>query len=218
VTALPVEHAKALVLLAKGKTAKEAAEVTGQPLGRIVQLARLQGWTIHPATQLATAPMEDDDQLRLPDDIVAIAASWTDSRPVDAAVADGSVDELLEDARGCGDRRVQAALGKAETALAKLHEVYEEAAQRIADEQAAEEARSAALAEIADLKARLALAERKATEAGVKLRKTPAHPKSSGAAKVREWARGQDIDVPDRGRIPGPVLEQYEAAHQAVAS
>jgi len=29
-------------------------------------------------------------------------------------------------------------------------------------------------------------------------------------AKVREWAKGQGIEVKDRGRIPVDVLEQYQ--------
>ncbi len=29
---------------------------------------------------------------------------------------------------------------------------------------------------------------------------------------VREWARGQGIEVSNRGRIPASVLEQYDAA------
>jgi len=31
-------------------------------------------------------------------------------------------------------------------------------------------------------------------------------------AKVREWAKGQGIDVKGRGRVPADVLEQYKAA------
>lgn len=31
------------------------------------------------------------------------------------------------------------------------------------------------------------------------------------AADVRGWAKEQGIDVPDRGRIPAAVLEQYNA-------
>lgn len=219
-TVMPVEHARALVLLAEGKTAREAADDTGQPLGRIVQLARRQGWTIHPATQLATAPLEEDDELLLPADVVEIAAAWTGPQtPAVPAVddEDASVDDLLDDARECDDRRVQAALAKAETAIEKLRGVYEEAAARIAEEQAAERARAAALAEIAELKAKLALAEQKAAEAGAKVRKTPAKPKSGEASKIREWAREHGIDVPERGRIPGPVLNQYNGS-QAVAS
>jgi hypothetical protein len=31
-------------------------------------------------------------------------------------------------------------------------------------------------------------------------------------AKVREWAKGQGIEVKDRGRVPADVLDQYQAA------
>jgi hypothetical protein len=31
-------------------------------------------------------------------------------------------------------------------------------------------------------------------------------------AKVREWAKGQGIEVKDRGRVPVGVVEQYKAA------
>ena len=31
-------------------------------------------------------------------------------------------------------------------------------------------------------------------------------------AKVREWARGQGIDVRERGRVPAEVIEKYKAA------
>lgn len=34
--------------------------------------------------------------------------------------------------------------------------------------------------------------------------------KASDAAAIRAWARDQGIEVPDRGRIPGSVREQYE--------
>jgi hypothetical protein len=31
-------------------------------------------------------------------------------------------------------------------------------------------------------------------------------------AKVREWAKGQGIEIKDRGRVPANVVEQYHAA------
>jgi hypothetical protein len=34
-------------------------------------------------------------------------------------------------------------------------------------------------------------------------------------AKVREWAKGQGIEVKDRGRVPADVLEQYKTAARA---
>ena len=32
-------------------------------------------------------------------------------------------------------------------------------------------------------------------------------------ATIREWARGQGIDVSDRGRIPAAVILQYDEVH-----
>lgn len=32
-------------------------------------------------------------------------------------------------------------------------------------------------------------------------------------AEIREWARGEGVEVADGGPIPAAVLEQYEAAH-----
>lgn len=34
---------------------------------------------------------------------------------------------------------------------------------------------------------------------------------SSNASKIREWAHAKGIEVSDRGRIPAPVIAQYEA-------
>jgi hypothetical protein len=33
------------------------------------------------------------------------------------------------------------------------------------------------------------------------------------AARIREWARGQGLAVPERGRIPADLAAQYAAAH-----
>jgi hypothetical protein len=58
-------------------------------------------------------------------------------------------------------------------------------------------------------------------EAGRKVStRTPARsPRAASAPKrhdqlaVREWARGQGLEVSSRGRIPADVLAKYEAAH-----
>lgn len=34
---------------------------------------------------------------------------------------------------------------------------------------------------------------------------------SSNAAKIREWAHEKGIEVSERGRIPAPIVAQYEA-------
>lgn len=33
------------------------------------------------------------------------------------------------------------------------------------------------------------------------------------ATEVRRWAKENNVDVPDRGRVPGPVWDAYNAAH-----
>lgn len=35
----------------------------------------------------------------------------------------------------------------------------------------------------------------------------------SESARIRAWARSAGIDVPERGRIPGDVVEKYKAAN-----
>lgn len=224
-TVMPVEHARALVLLAEGKTAKEAADATGQPLGRIVQLARRQGWTIHPATQLAMAPMEDDDVLRLPQEVLDIAAAWREEPPAEQdAQAEDLVDELLADARECDDRQVKAALLKTEAAIGKLRQTYEAVAERIAAEEARAAERAAALAEVAELERRLEAARQRAKNAGAKTLRSSARSSTGAPAgevtdrQVRDWAAEHGIPVNRIGRVSKDVRQQYEQAHTAVAS
>ena len=37
---------------------------------------------------------------------------------------------------------------------------------------------------------------------------------SGDAARIREWARGQGLAVPERGRIPAELAEKYAAANR----
>lgn len=36
---------------------------------------------------------------------------------------------------------------------------------------------------------------------------------SGDAARIREWARGQGLAVPERGRIPAELAQRYAEAH-----
>jgi hypothetical protein len=38
-------------------------------------------------------------------------------------------------------------------------------------------------------------------------------PSQKSVSTIREWARGQGLEVSERGRIPKAIVEQYEAAH-----
>lgn len=44
-------------------------------------------------------------------------------------------------------------------------------------------------------------------------RKSAGRTQTGDAKAIREWAQGQGIDVPARGRIPAELREQYEAAN-----
>ena len=44
-------------------------------------------------------------------------------------------------------------------------------------------------------------------------RKRAGRPGSRDTNAIREWARANDVQVSDRGRIPAQVLAAYEAAH-----
>lgn len=223
-TTTPLEHARALALLCEGHTARDAGAATGLPLGRVVQLARRQGWTIHPTTQLATDPTRSDGKPVLPEGIAAIlaAAPALEETP-DPDHGEDSVDQLLADARDCDDRHVQAALHRAETAVRKLREVYQETAARIAAERRAEQERQAALAEIAELERKLAAARERAKQAGVKPRRRPAGAPIAGGSGVtdraiRAWAIANGVECSPRGRVSQAVRDQFLAAHQEVTN
>lgn len=216
---MPVEQARALALLAEGATGQEAAKQSGLTLGRIVQLARRQGWNIHPTTGLAIDPAQDDNKPVLPEDVAAVAAAWTGRPRIVIEARQGDVDELLADARDCDDRHVQAALVKADAAIDKLRDVYESVSERIAEEQARQAARDAALAEVAELERKLAAARQRAKDAGAKPARTATKTAEGVTDKeIRAWARQHDIDVPKIGRVSQTIRDQYEAAHRAVAS
>jgi hypothetical protein len=40
------------------------------------------------------------------------------------------------------------------------------------------------------------------------------HRGGGDAARIREWARGQGLAVPERGRIPAELVEKYAAANR----
>ena len=52
-----------------------------------------------------------------------------------------------------------------------------------------------------------------ATKLGGRRKSSPAGSSGYNAKDVRAWAKSQGIDVPERGRIPGDVLEKYRAAN-----
>ncbi|TYL54840.1 Lsr2 family protein [Nocardioides sp. BGMRC 2183] len=54
---------------------------------------------------------------------------------------------------------------------------------------------------------------RKVSRGGTRKAKSAAASGGASPKEVREWARSNGYDVPDRGRIPGEVREAFDAAH-----
>lgn len=54
---------------------------------------------------------------------------------------------------------------------------------------------------------------RRAAGGGRTVRRTAAGGGSKDTAKIRAWAKENDYNVSDRGRIPFPVIDAYRAAH-----
>jgi hypothetical protein len=59
---------------------------------------------------------------------------------------------------------------------------------------------------------KLAGGRRSAARSGSRNASTPAA-NGASAKDIREWARENGHEVPDRGRVPSEVREAYEAAH-----
>ena len=67
----------------------------------------------------------------------------------------------------------------------------------------------------AELRAALGNYVGHARKAGAAGRRTPRGRQASGATdtpKIRAWAKGQGIDIKERGRVPAEVVEKYKAA------
>ena len=140
----------------------------------------------------------------------------------------GALEELLADAKACDDKRVQAALLKARTALDGLRERLTAVKERHVAEQARAQAKAAARAEVERLEQELADARARAKQ----LTRSPAKqaaptgtgkPKPSGADKarnaaIRAWAAEQGIQVAPLGRLPVSVAAQYDAAVAAAGT
>jgi len=146
--------------------------------------------------------------------------------PSTAAAESDSVRGLI--ARGAKSQRarIQGLAAKAGAAIDALERALqaEEEARRAAAEaaQAKARARAARVAEERKIREELAELERRRAELRQRLHPTrssrpaPA-PRDIDPKKVRQWARTNGVDVPDVGRIPVRVVEQYLAASNKAA-
>ncbi|MFI6637178.1 hypothetical protein ACIBI7_50555 [Nonomuraea fuscirosea] len=209
-------YARALLLLTQGHQAKDAAAVTGVALGHLVALARQQGWELHSTTQRATDPTREGFTPVLSPKLQALSDTWTGKLRLvldeDEQDEPYNASELLASAAACDDRHVQAALNRARKAMDKLHTLFTEAEERrIAAAQLAA-AKQAAADRVAELKQELAAAEEKAKALGVTPKRTATSDRERDRV-ISAWAKAQNLDIGDFGRIPGHIRDQYDAAH-----
>lgn len=114
------------------------------------------------------------------------------------------VDELLAWAEKDGTARARTLSSRVRIQLVELGEIH------------------AKHAETAEMRRFVATLEKNLAEAKAQLRRlqnaTPSTGASTAAAstsEIRAWARANGHEVPDRGRVPGPVADAYRAAHAA---
>ncbi|WP_165964225.1 histone-like nucleoid-structuring protein Lsr2 [Actinomadura sp. KC216] len=169
--------------LAGGKTVQNVADMTGLPRSAVLGVIKNTKGWLHDTTH-----------------DVAVQP-----RLADADLATAPIPELLKAAGDIDDKSVQRELDKANEQIARLREAAVAAVERIA-----------AAREVAVLERRLAEAKaRLKSAAGGRGtgRKDPAPTGGPTAKEIRAWAKKNGVDCPDRGKIPGPVREQYAAAH-----
>lgn len=66
--------------------------------------------------------------------------------------------------------------------------------------------------EAADFDKSIAKYLEQAAKIGGRRKASAGSPSGYSAKEVRAWAKAQGLDVPERGRIPGDIVEKYKAA------
>lgn len=134
-----------------------------------------------------------------------------DARPV------GAPDEiriLLNAGKNHPSKRIQAQVNRVLDAVGRLRDLLAEDQQKNAAKRADDAQKAAARAEVARLEKALADAKAKlrggSKPAGITIIDVDS---SVSAAQLRAWAKTKGIEVPDRGRIPADIREQYAADH-----
>jgi hypothetical protein len=200
-------------LLAQGKTAQQAADLTGWPRARVVALINaVHGWLLDHKTDTVYQPDNPGRLPRLPEGTAPI----THEVPAKAAVTKGSIDALLTEAAGLDDKTVQRHLAKTTEAIGALREAVRTVAARTAAEHARQQRIAEARAEVETLERELAEAKARARQLGVKkTAPATARPPAGGPSPkdIRAWAASAGVDCSPNGRIPAGVRAAYDQAH-----
>ncbi|MEU6721944.1 histone-like nucleoid-structuring protein Lsr2 [Nonomuraea sp. NPDC046802] len=208
--AITPAYAHALLLLTEGHTPKDAAAATGVPVGRLSDLAREQGWAIHPTTQRVTDRRREKFTPILAPELQALAATWpgiNECTPLGAS-------KLLAAAADCDNPKVQTALGSAMKALDKLRTVYADVEKRRVAAVQRETAKKAAAEYVAELKQQLDAARQRAKALGVSTTSSRSSAERELDNEIRDWAKAHQIPVGERGQISRDVRARYKAAHR----
>lgn len=207
---LTAAHAHALVLLADGATGKDTAREVGITLGRLVQLARREGWHIHPTTGKAVCSADPDQPLEVAPWVRELAATYT-PEPTPEQKA-GSLDRLLAEAADYpDDRKIQHAVKQLNGTADRLRELVGTATERAEAAKKLAAKRAEAANKVAELERQLAAARAHARELKAPVGRSGISKEES--AKIRAWAKANDHQVAERGRIPETIIDAYNSAH-----
>ncbi|NEA21559.1 hypothetical protein G3I70_08455 [Actinomadura bangladeshensis] len=209
--------------LRAGTPIAEVADEHGWSAETLTALANGQrGWSIDAATgtvrirDTTTAPPAADTNPQPapePEPEPADPDQASAPEPTTAETLAGGVEQLLADARACGDKRIERAALKAQTAIGVVEALYgpwlaeQKAAKARAKELAAAEKTAAKLrAQLEEAQAKVASLKGKPARAATGI---PSAGRERSQA-IRAWAKTRGIKVNERGRIPGHVVEQYD--------
>lgn len=218
----PAPHADAqriLQLLASGRTTQQVADLTSWPRARVVALINgHKGWLLDHERDTVYQPGNKGMVPQLPEGVEPARVD-IDIEAKPAPRRTGSVDELLASAAGLDDKTVQRELRKVTEALVKLRTAVSTIQQRAEQDAARQEEIRVLTATIEVLEGQLAKNKARARELGIKRPATaakapaPARAADVGPKVVRAWAAERGIECSPYGKVPQPIVDQYQAAH-----
>lgn len=188
-------------LIADGNRLTQIADLTGLPKGRIVKVARENGWTLNAST--------DRFAQARPTPLAAVKTApqtGADAEQGKAGVRPATRD-LIDEGKASSVARVRRAAEKAQAALDHLAVVIDETREAEAAKRAAEAEKAAARRKVAELEAQLA-----AAKAALRGKPAPTAAATGDAKAIRAWAAANGVECPTRGKVPAAVVEAYRAA------
>jgi hypothetical protein len=211
--------------LVAGRTVQQVADRTGWPRQRVTAIINgVKGWMLDPGKDTVYQPDNPGMLAQLPDGVDPGPARLAGNHAATEAaspVPDLSI-ELKQPAAllaligrtlgmlsGFEDATVAKEIGRANTALVQLEDaltIGERRRQAEADLAAAEQV-------VADAKARLKLLKSGRIPAASTSPVRIASPAEPTPKEIRAWAAEHGIECAPNGKIPGPIRQQYDTAH-----